>query len=393
MASLQQKGDAYYCQFIYAGQRHTATIGKVTKTDAYRWKVRAEELLASLKRRIRQLPPGVSIVDFLLFDGNPPVDAEFTPRKDTTLGELSEQYLATVSNGAIEVNTYKTCRIHLSHIEETLGKRFLLSGLTLRRLQEHIERRHADVAPVTIKKEIDTFRAAWNWAARAKLVSGVFPSAGLVYPKTDEKLPMMNWTEVERRLKAGGDPDELWECLYLDTKQLADLLKHVKSRKAPGWVYPMLLTAAHTGMRRSELMRAKPEDIDLKGGVITVREKKRTRNKRTTRRVPISKPLVAVLKQWLATRKGSAHLFGYEERPLSVQAVHKALGRVLAKSKWSVVKGWHTFRHSFISACASKGIDQRLVDSWVGHQTDEQRVRYRHLYPSVQEAAIRLVFG
>ena len=39
------------------------------------------------------------------------------------------------------------------------------------------------------------------------------------------------------------------------------------------------------------------------------------------------------------------------------------------------------------------GVDQRLIDDWVGHTTEEMRRRYRHLIPSVQKQAIRSVFG
>jgi hypothetical protein len=42
---------------------------------------------------------------------------------------------------------------------------------------------------------------------------------------------------------------------------------------------------------------------------------------------------------------------------------------------------------------ASKGIDQRVIDDMVGHSTDEQRRRYRHLYPDVKQQAISSVFG
>jgi hypothetical protein len=38
-------------------------------------------------------------------------------------------------------------------------------------------------------------------------------------------------------------------------------------------------------------------------------------------------------------------------------------------------------------------VDQRIIDDMVGHQTDEQRRRYRHLYPDVKQDAIRSVFG
>jgi integrase len=79
--------------------------------------------------------------------------------------------------------------------------------------------------------------------------------------------------------------------------------------------------------------------------------------------------------------------------PLTKDEAHDHFRRTLAGGKWSVVPGWHCFRHSFISLCASKGKDQRFIDEWVGHQTEEQRKRYRHLLPSTQQEAIRSVFG
>lgn len=33
-----------------------------------------------------------------------------------------------------------------------------------------------------------------------------------------------------------------------------------------------------------------------------------------------------------------------------------------------------------LSALASQGVDQQVIDEVVGHQSDEQRKRYRHLY-------------
>jgi integrase len=354
--------------------------------------VRTEELLTSLKRGLRQIPPGISITEFMDLDGNPPVDPEHTEYKPTTLTDLRDAYVTTFSNGAIEANTLYTAKIHLTHLEETLGKRFLLSGLTLRKLQSHIDRRCPGVTPTTAKKELDTFRSVWNWGERSKLVTGKFPSAGLVYPKTDEKLPFMSWPEITRRLKAGGNPDELWECLYLTAKEMSQLLAHIEKRKAPSWVYSMIATAAHTGARRSELIRAHVEDVDLVGGVLTIREKKRSRSTRTTRRVPIDGFLRKILTERLKIQKGKTYLFGTGDRPLSVQSTQKAFVRVLAKSKWKI-RGWHVLRHSFISACALKGIDQRMLQEWCGHQTAEMSRRYTHLLPSTQSDAIARVFG
>jgi hypothetical protein len=38
-------------------------------------------------------------------------------------------------------------------------------------------------------------------------------------------------------------------------------------------------------------------------------------------------------------------------------------------------------------------VDQRVIDDLVGHSTEEQRRRYRHLYPDVKQKAITEVFG
>ena len=84
------------------------------------------------------------------------------------------------------------------------------------------------------------------------------------------------------------------------------------------------------------------------------------------------------------------------ERPpagaLTKDEAHDHFKRTLAGSKWDVLRGTHALRHTFISICASRGVDQRLIDEWVGHQTEEQRKRYRHLLPSTQKQAIRSAF-
>lgn len=56
-------------------------------------------------------------------------------------------------------------------------------------------------------------------------------------------------------------------------------------------------------------------------------------------------------------------------------------------------RGLHTLRHSFISACAAKGVDERFIDEWVGRSTDPQRRRYRHLAPDLQAEKLKSVFG
>jgi integrase len=161
---------------------------------------------------------------------------------------------------------------------------------------------------------------------------------------------------------------------------------------------------AYTGARRSEMLRAFVTDIDLQNQTVLLRERKRAKGRATTRRVPLAPQLVDVLKAWLAIHPGGQHLFAQATvvarskstrkaaTPITPDEAHDHLKRALADTKWNVMRGYHVFRHSFISLAASRGIDQRLIDEWVGHQTDEQRRRYRHLYPTTQQEAISRMF-
>ncbi len=74
-------------------------------------------------------------------------------------------------------------------------------------MQEYVNQRaKAKISPVTIRKEIATLRAAWNWGEPMGLTEGKFPNRGLRYPKADEKPPFMTMAEIERQIAGGGDP-------------------------------------------------------------------------------------------------------------------------------------------------------------------------------------------
>jgi integrase len=436
MASLQERNGSYRILFMHHGKLHTFTIGKVEKSEAENKGRQVDYLLMRLKQGLLVLPEGTDIVTFLQHDGNPP-DSRPTlpaaPRQVITIGLLRDRYLATHGNGTIEANSLDTCRLHLGHFCRVLGDASPLGELSLSRLQEYVNKRaESKVSPVTIRKEVATLRAAWNWGEPMGLTDGKFPNRGLRYPKADEKPPFMTMDEIRRQIAAGGDPEVLWEALYLQASELTELLAHVGEQAPHPWIHPLFCFAAHTGARRSEILRALVADVDFTGNTVLVREKKRSRSQRTTRRVPLTPFLKVVLRDWLAIHPGGPALFCHagtverskkrsrttghqneKKRPSSLKGrmatvkkreqpaqaaltrneVHDHFKRVLAGTKWQMMRGLHTLRHSFISACASAGVDQRLVQEWAGHMNEATSKRYRHLYPSTQQEAISRVFG
>jgi site-specific recombinase XerD len=117
----------------------------------------------------------------------------------------------------------------------------------------------------------------------------------------------------------------------------------------------------------------------------------------------MSPVLRRVLKAWLCEHAGGQFLFcdqiiaNGSSVPIAItrDAVHDHFKRTLSGSKWSTMRGWHCLRHSFASNCAAKGIDQRVINAWMGHAGHGSAIerRYRHLIPNQEQLAIATVFG
>jgi hypothetical protein len=253
MASIQKKNEAFYCQFLYQGKRYTVTVGKVSKAEAEAFAGKVELLLMRVKQKLIHVPPGVGITDFVQGDG------QVRPAEHPALEKLSfsafrQKHLETARTG-MEANSLATADMHLRHFERTLGAKFPVADLQLADLQRHVHERRRKkyrrrpLSPVTLKKEAASFRAAWNWGVLNNLVTGPFPAKGLVYPKGDEKPPFMTRPEIERRFDglSEAERDELWDCLFMITPKVTDLLDHVKAMSGVPWVYPAVVVAAHTG--------------------------------------------------------------------------------------------------------------------------------------------------
>ena len=151
----------------------------------------------------------------------------------------------------------------------------------------------------------------------------------------------------------------------------------------------MVAIATQTGARRSEILRSRREDVDFARGTITLREKKRTHKQAITfRRVELTPFLEKALKERFAESTSIYTIAQTVNQPVTGCAAHHQLKASLKNSQFSVIRGFHVFRHSFVSQLAAGGVDQRIIDEFTGHQSDEMRKRYRHLFPHVRKQAI-----
>lgn len=345
--------------------------------------------ITAIERGWVEVPDNVDLGEFLISGGK--VAARQQLQRQQTISELFERYFASLPADSLEMSTIKLMQIHERQLYAFFGKNYTLAKLSTSELQRYIERRSKDVGtrgrpvtPNTIKKPLITFRTIWNWGIKNNLLTARFPHSGVKYPKASEKPHFQTWQEIEMQIARGGLTDveqrDLWDCLFLTLPEITELLDHVEKNARHPFIYPMVVFAAHTGARRSEIVRSRLSDLDFAAASITIHERKRCQSMRTTRRVPISPLLDKVLREWIAKHPGGNATFALDlevshrrVQPTAItemtrKVAHDHLKRSLAGSKWAKVRGWHVFRHSFCSNCAAVGVDQRIINAWVGHQ-------------------------
>jgi integrase len=265
------------------------------------------------------------------------------------------------------------------------------------------------IHPSTIKSDLRVLSIVWTYAQDEDIVDSPFPGRRLRIPKPGAKPPFQTKEQIERildtRSHTAQERKEIWQRVFLTVGEIDKFLDHVEENADYPFIYPMFVMAAHTGARRSELIRSQRDDVFFAEQVMSIREKKRVRHRQSIRTVPISTRLQEALSEWFDCHPGGSFTFQAEEhlrnsnkvreigQGITRDEAHNYFKRTLADSEWSELPGWHCLRHSFVSNCASKGIDARTIMSWVGHMTPEIQERYRHLIPMQMRAELNQVFG
>ena len=411
MASLETRNGWYRIIFYVGRKEYRRSLQTQDPKQAEIRKKAIESRIQLIDQGLLDVPDGVDLPVFIMSEGKR--SELFRAPERQTLRQVIDRYLRAHPEGSLEPTTLYTIGVHTRHVLRILGERFVAGSVTMEDLQGYVNKRLKEkgqrgktISPTTIRKEIKTLSAIWTWAQAAGL-AGPFPNTRLNYGKTEEKPPFMTWEEINRRIERGVPKErqtELWDCLYLDIDQIDELLEHVKAAANQPFIYPMFATAAHTGARRSELLRSEIPDIDFEQNIITIQERKRVKGKFSTRRVPMSSFLSDVLRKWVNDHPGGNHTFAQELSvvrskksrttygPVTRDEANDHFQRTVKGSKWAVMRGWHTLRHSFISNCVSKGVSMEFVMKWVGHLDPQTTRRYLHLLPSSQQEALKSVF-
>lgn len=173
---------------------------------------------------------------------------------------------------------------------------------------------------------------------------------------------------------------------------------------------PALLTVILTGLRASELRGLRWEDIDLKRGEVTVRQRAdkyhqigHPKSRSGERTIPIGPDLVNILREWkLACPNGELGLAfpsvvgkidPYSNIVHKFGQVVRAAGLLdrLGQPKYT---GLHALRHFYASWCINRKEDgglelpAKIVQARLGHASIVMTMdTYGHLFPSQDDGA------
>ena len=347
------------------GHRHIRTFQQKKKADAYEATVTVAVIAGT----------------HVALDGN------------LTIADAAEDWIKRVEangmrdDGPAERSTVRQYREHVRlHILPRIG-RLKLTKLTKKDIENFrdglLAKDESAMSRAMARKVMTSLKSLLK-------VAGVGHVAGAVTLGTKKR--------DERKLEIGRDIPTPGEIKRL-----------IEAAKDKGRLRALLLTAALTGLRASELRGLRWGDVDLKHEELHVRQRADRYNaigapktKESARTIPLPPDLLLALKQWkLACPKSDSDLVF----PTSTGAVehHKNMLRSLVpvmkaagvvdkneKPKYAL----HAFRHFFASWCVNpkerggRELPVKVAQTLLGHSSVVMTLdRYGHLFPRGDDRA------
>jgi len=138
----------------------------------------------------------------------------------------------------------------------------------------------------------------------------------------------------------------------------------------------ILMLMYSSGVRVGELVDLELTDLDIKKGVLLVRNGKGQKDRITMLGVKILKHL----KQYIETYKPRRWIFeGPGGRPYSTSSVRSIVNSAAAKLNLPIKPSPHVFRHSFATHSLEMGTDLRYIQELLGHRSTRTTEIYTHV--------------
>ena len=167
-------------------------------------------------------------------------------------------------------------------------------------------------------------------------------------------------------------------------KKLPDVLNEDEVRRVFGCVKnlkhrTMLMLAYASGLRVSELVRLRIEDIDGQRGLIHIRDAKGKRDRFTVLPESLRGQLLAYWKEYKLGKSGWLFPGQKTEHHLAERSIQAVTERTLNAAGIEKPVSMHTLRHSFATHLLEHGTDLRYIQELLGHQSVRTTEIYTHV--------------
>lgn len=373
---IQKKGNNYYA-VVYDG------IDPGTGRKRRRWvpagtrRADAERLLADLIRR--------------KYDGEP------VPTEKLTLGEYLTARWLPVQKSKLRASTFDSYRRNIElHVVPALGRR-PLDKLTA--------------------EDVDLFYADLLTKGRKRRSPGEKLEVAGLAPKTVRNIHVMlhkalgdaaRKGTVVRNVVALADPPSLQarkrpEVKAWDADQLVQFLDAVDSHR----MAPAFHLAAHTGMRRGEVLGVRWRDLDLDAGRVSVRQAlvsvgyemsiSDVKTGSSRRTIDIDDDVVQVLRDWRKHRTEERDgadpaaddlvFVKADGASMHPDIFSQLFDRIVAKLDVPVIS-LHDLRHTHATLLLKAGVHVKVVSERLGHSNIAFTMNtYQHVLPGMQAEA------
>jgi integrase/recombinase XerD len=225
----------------------------------------------------------------------------------------------------------------------------------------YIKENKGSLSPYSVQGHVRAIKAYWGWLFKEEYI--------LENPLIKLPLPKV--------------PQSLVKTLTI--AQFKRLLAEVERHTPLGAkYYCVLLFLLDTGVRISELVNIKMDDIDLINCLVTVVGKGRKE-----RRVPFHRVTRRELQRYINVFRpklcayGSCYLFPRSDGThISVNSVQQFIRRTALRAGLRGIKcSPHIFRHSFSTTFIAKGGTDFALKEILGHTSLQPTLKYIHLQP------------
>lgn len=272
------------------------------------------------------------------------------------LSSAIAEFLVSLSALHYSPATVDTYTFDLRHLLERVGE-VAPSSLTSHDIRRALAGLHGQgLKAKTLARTLSAWRSFFNFLARQNVLQAN-PCLGLRPPKSEKKLPNAPSVDAIAHLLE-AEPDGVWA---------------VRDQA----MFELMYSA---GLRRAELIGLDITGLDLAAGEVTVIGKGSR-----TRVVPVGKPALEAVRNWLALRPNVARgdteaLFvGARGARISATVLAQALKQLALRQGITAHMHPHALRHAFASHVLQSSGDLRAVQEMLGHASLSTTQIYTHL--------------